>query len=154
MRYYPHLSLILGLILVLSLGCRRNTAASVNGPVHPPRLGEPSADVLAWFARGIAAEAYGDVAEAERAYRWVVRLEPGRPEAHEVLARFYHEQGRFEASRAGWLRSLELDATRWWAHVGLYRIAVNLGEDGAAEHHRREAIGLGGDAARTALGEG
>jgi len=48
-----------------------------------------------WYVRGSRAEAAGDHGEAERAFRWVIRLDRPRPWGHLALARFLTRRHRF-----------------------------------------------------------
>jgi tetratricopeptide (TPR) repeat protein len=53
-------------------------------------------DALAWHARALTWEAAGSLAEAQRAFSWVVRLDTDNPDALRAVARFYERHGRVD----------------------------------------------------------
>jgi hypothetical protein len=81
------------------------------------------------FARGLAAMARGELAEAQRRFEKVVEIDPDSFEAHNNLAVIYTEQGNFDAALAEMKKVMEMQPD-------YYRGRKNLAELYARLAHR------------------
>lgn len=113
--------------------------------VDRPAIRAPSSTARSWFLRARIAESRGDLEEAERALRWVVR-EDGQAVSHDHLAGFYMRTRRWDDARRTWQRSLQQDPERWQPHAALASLDKRAGEAEAERAHLERAVALRADA--------
>ncbi len=77
--------------------------------------------------------------ETQRICEEIVKLYPENTAAHVNLAHALREDGKLRAARERYEIALRLDPTDRGAHVGMIYILVLMGEDEAAQVHRRAA---------------
>ena len=132
------------LLLVLSAGCTgpRLDQLDPGLPTHtaPPREAEPNEVARGWFLRARVAEERGDLEEAERAWKWALRLDRESAFLWSHRAQSLEQQRRWdealEASEASWLIDPSLAQPRLVAA----RVALQQADDEAAEPHLRIAL--------------
>ena len=85
------------------------------------------------FAHGWDRHQTGDFADAERAYREVLRADPAHSEAHHLLGVIAYQQERYEAAVASIRRALALDPgnASYHSNLGLAHEALEHGEEAA-----------------------
>ncbi len=90
----------------------------------------------------VRARLSGDADAAGTAYRELVRLGPGRPDAQLALGTFLEESGDLEGALAALGRAVELDPNSPSARYSLGRAQAKSGNLGAAQQEFHAALGL------------
>lgn len=95
-----------------------------------PRAEPPAAGQTAyrWFIAGCDAEAAGDDAAAEAAYRKALAKDPGIAAAHTNLGNVLYRAGKRDEARACYERALDLDPEQPEARFNLGNVLDDLGE--------------------------
>lgn len=92
----------------------------------------PSEQARGWYLRGVAAEAAGDAEAAERAFRWVVRLDELDPYAHAAWASWLERAGRAQEAVEAWEAANALDPSDPALQLGLGRVLAGTGREAEA----------------------
>jgi tetratricopeptide (TPR) repeat protein len=95
------------------------TANPVDGEALTLVAAEDYRDAAAWVAAGLGHEGTGDLAQAERAYRRAIRLDPSDPSAQLNLGNVLLERGRPDAAveRFAQAAALDPDCARAWYNL-------------------------------------
>lgn len=119
-----HRGLRCGVVVALVLvGCKKTPALeAAEGPAPP------SAAARSWYLQAVAAESWGDIDHAERAWGWVALEDGGRAYAHVHHARFLQRQRRWTEAERAWKRALDLDPGWWEPMFGLAALAGRAGD--------------------------
>lgn len=101
---------------------------------------EDERDAPAWIAAGLAHEQAGDLAQAERAYRRAIRLDPSDPIAQLNLGNVLLARGRTDAAAERFAQAAALDPDCALAWYNLAYAQDELGRRRAALHSLRRAV--------------
>lgn len=100
-------------------------------------------DARRWFVRARMAEQRGDLEEAERAYRWVARLDASSPYSWLALGLFLESQGRYADGEDACLEAQRRSAQVRDVDLCLGRIRVRTGRDESARPRLEAAAAAG-----------
>ena len=101
--------------ILLSLGCGRRAPP---GSVLPESPGQPDVLARSWYLKAAVSEARGDALAAERAHRWVDRLDGSSwPDVHR--GRFLLGLGRVSEAAVAFQLGLAVDPGNRQAELGL-----------------------------------
>jgi tetratricopeptide (TPR) repeat protein len=122
-------------VLLVLLGCGgHRLLRDLEPPPTPPpaggdevvKVGEPppQADARGWYLRAHLLEAQGDLAGAEQAYAWAVRLDRTDPYVHIGQGRFWLRMGRIDEAIMAFRTALsrqDLPEAHYWLGEALLR---------------------------------
>jgi len=115
--------------ILLSLGCGRGAPP---GSVLPESPGRPDVLARSWYLKAAVSAARGDALAAERAHRWVGRLDGGSwPGVHR--GRFLLELGRTGEAAEAFQIALAVDPGNRQAELGLGLALSELQPERATE---------------------
>ncbi|MBT3220108.1 MAG: tetratricopeptide repeat protein, partial [Proteobacteria bacterium] len=99
-----------------------------------------------WYLRYLVAEELGDVAEAERALEWMVRLDAKSIWPHLALGALLEERGRFEEAIESYYKALNLEPKDGLTNLAMGKLLL-LQRQGGAHHWLRLSCRSGEDEA-------
>lgn len=108
-------------------------ADAVRDVAEARRVGADQAD--GFYNEGVRAISAGDVAEAEKNFRFAIDLKPDHGKAHVAMARIYMERRMFADAAAEFDRAIDVlseDASLHY-HRGNARLAAGRGEEALAD---------------------
>lgn len=100
------------------------------------------------FKKAVAKHRAGKLAEAEDAYRTLVRREPNHLDGHYLLGTLYAERGRLDAALKHLLRAAELAPASPFVHNNLGNVYQMAGDPEGARRHFEQALALKPDLAQ------
>lgn len=87
-----------------------------------------------WYVRALRAEAAGDSEAAERAFKWVIRLDKARPYSHVAWGEFLLRQRRHDDAAKAFRAALDVAPHTPSAHLGLGRATLSSAPNEAIGH--------------------
>jgi tetratricopeptide (TPR) repeat protein len=97
--------------------------------------GDESADVHAWYTRGMELLSTGSPAAAVQVLQRAANAEPASRSVREALARAQFDSGQYEAAAANFAAIVEASPADDYAHFGLGLALARCGEHEAAAEH-------------------